>query len=62
MPQAFAELELTNPAGNVRVIFPVLAATFVTVVKDTVHACPVPWPRRPCREGLDTHLVQGVST
>ena len=32
------------------------------VTNVTVHACPVPWPRRPVTTGLDTQFVQGVLT
>ena len=63
IPQGFAVLAVTNDGddGNVSVIFPD-DGKFDAVVKDTVHVCPTPWLRRPVRAGLDTHLVQGVST
>ncbi len=60
MPQAV--LAVTNPLGNVNVIFPLLAGRTDAVVKDNVHACPGPWPRRPVRTGLETQFVQGVLT
>ena len=61
VPQVLEVLAVTNPGGKVRVTLPVLAGKSVAVVKDTVQACPDPWPRRPVRTGLDTHVVQGVS-
>ena len=62
MPQELAgNIVVTKPDGNIRVIFP-LAASVVAVVKDTVHACPFPWPRKPVSATLETHLVQGVLT
>ena len=57
---ATPELACTSPTGFVIVSFPVVADRTVAVVKDIVHACPVPWPRIPFRTGLDTQFVQGV--
>ena len=57
---ATPELFSISPTGFVIVIFPVVADRTVAVVKDIVHVCPVPWPRRPVRTGLDTQFVQGV--
>ena len=62
MPQALAVLAVTNPLGNVNVIFPLLAGRTDAVVKDNVHVCSDPWPRRPVRTGLETQFVQGVLT
>ncbi len=56
-----AAIPVTNAVGKVRVIVPV-AARLVAVVKDTVHTCPDPWPRRPVSATLDTQLVHGVLT
>ena len=62
MPQALAVLAVTNPLGNVNVIFPLLAGRTDAVVKDTVHACQCACARRPLRTGLETQFVQGVLT
>ena len=61
IPQALEELACTNPTGNVSVIIPPVESD-VAVTNVTVHACSVPWPRRPVRTGLDTQFVQGVLT
>ena len=61
-PQALLELPVTILAGNDRVIFPVFAGSSVAVVKETVIDRPLPRPPGPVRAGLDTQLVQGVST
>ena len=53
---------VTIPTGKVSVIFPVLAGSSVAVVKETVIDRPLPRPPGPVRAGLDTQLVQGVST
>ena len=60
-PHELIEL-VTIPTGKVSVIFPVLAGSSVAVVKETVIDRPLPRPPGPVRAGLDTQLVQGVST
>ena len=61
-PHELIELLVTIPTGKVSVIFPVLAGSSVAVVKETVIDRPLPRPPGPVRAGLDTQLVQGVST
>ena len=60
-PHELIEL-VTIPTGKVSVIFPVLAGSSVAVVNETVIDRPLPRPPGPVRAGLDTQLVQGVST